>query len=66
MARYTNSFVLDDTGVTPGTYTSANVVVNSKGLITAISNGGGNSGQSTTTLDDLVDVTVWISLGCLK
>lgn len=57
MARYQNSVNLDDTGVTPGSYTSANIVVNSKGQILAASDGDGGGGPSGS-LDDLVDVDV--------
>lgn len=58
MARYSNSVTLDDTGVVPGSYTSANIVVNSKGQIILASNGGSSGGGPTGSLDDLVDVNV--------
>lgn len=58
MARYQNSVTLDDTGVTPGTYTNANITVNSKGQVIAAADGdSGNNGPSGS-LDDLVDVNV--------
>lgn len=58
MARYSNSVTLDDTGVVPGSYTSANIVVNSKGQIILASDGGSSGGGPTGSLDDLVDVNV--------
>ena len=58
MARYSNSVTLDDTGVIPGSYTSANIVVNSKGQIILASDGGSSGGGATGSLDDLVDVNV--------
>lgn len=57
MARYQNSVTLDDTGVIPGSYSSANIVVNSKGQIVSAADGGGGGGP-TGSLDDLVDVDV--------
>lgn len=57
MARYQNSVTLDDTGVVPGSYSSANIVVNSKGQIISAADGGGGGGP-TGSLDDLVDVDV--------
>jgi hypothetical protein len=58
MARYQNSVTLDDTGVTPGSYTNANIVVNSKGLVISASDGSNGSGGPSGSLDDLVDVNV--------
>lgn len=58
MARYSNSVTLDDTGVVPGSYTSANIVVNSKGQIITASDGDGGGSGPSGSLDDLVDVNV--------
>lgn len=58
MARYSNSVTLDDTGVTAGTYTNANITVNSKGLIVAAADGSTGGGGQHGSLDDLVDVNV--------
>ena len=58
MARYQNSVTLDDTGVVPGSYTSANIVVNSKGQIVTASDGDTGGGGLNGSLDDLFDVNV--------
>lgn len=58
MARYQNSVTLDDTGVIPGSYTSANIVVNSKGQIVSATDGDNGGGGINGSLDDLFDVDV--------
>ena len=58
MARYQNSVTLDDTGVTPGSYTNASIVVNSKGQVISASDGVNGGGGQSGSLDDLVDVNV--------
>lgn len=43
---------LPSSGVTPGSYSNSNIVVNSKGIVTSASNGSGGSGSSTWIVDD--------------
>lgn len=58
MARYQKAVVLDDTGVIPGTYLNANIVVNSKGQIISATSGSGGGGTGAAVLNDLTDVSV--------
>lgn len=52
---------LKNTAVTPGTYTNANITVNSKGQVTAAANGGGTTGGGGgvwgTIIGDIDDQT---------
>lgn len=48
---------LTDTAVSPGSFTNANVTVDQKGRITAISNGAGGSSVFGQNAEDFIDLT---------
>ena len=56
MGRIVYRNELDDSGVIPGTYSAANIVVNSKGIILSATDGAGGGGGGVVEMNDLSDV----------
>lgn len=65
MGRINDQVCLEDSGVIPGTYTNANIVVDRKGIIISATNGGTGTGTGApAALNDLTDVTASGPLDC--
>lgn len=58
MPRTSNQVTLPDSGVIPGTYSSANIVVDRKGIIISATDGAGGGGGAPAALNDLTDVII--------
>ncbi len=56
MGRISHNVILDDSGVIPGTFTNANIVVNAKGIIVSATDGSGGGGGGVVEINDLSDV----------